>query len=293
MSAQAPPYRNADDEVARHAKRLLASHRQVDDKKLRALYQSRCARIGFGYVGSMAAICALIAIAFADTGQIQILASAWAAAFAGGLIAYLGAHLDLARRAKKSAISAKDPYSLVIQLTNPIARDVRDDYLLNRIERLGLESHRYPLLVGAMLLPLTLIIGFFVVSEGIWADMGELATIALVYTAHVHLYAMIAAWRFPKSRRAGRTIAIATMLGVLPFIISAIFVGIIAATITLCFFIPLSYWVDRENAWIAQEKAERRAARRDLEERARPATRPFHAGTFYNLKNTAAEASPL
>ena len=292
MSAQAPPYRNADDEVARHAKRLLASHRQVDDKKLRTLYRHRCARIGFGYVGSMAAICALIAIAVADNGQMLILGSAWVAAFAGGLIAYLGAHWDLARRAKNNPI-AEDPYSLVIQLTNPLARDVRDDYLLNRIARLGLESHRSPLLVGAMLLPLTLITSFFFASDGVWTDLDELAKIALVYTAHVHLYAIIAAWRFPKSRRAGRTIAIATALGVLPFIISAVFVGAISVAITLCFFLPISYWVDRENTWIAQEKAERRAARRDLEERARPVAVPLQAATFYNLRNTASVASPL
>lgn len=291
MSAQAPPYRNADDEVARHAKRLLASHRQTDEKKLRSLYQSRCARIGFGYVGSMAAILALVLIAVADSGQILVLASAWAAAFAGGLIAYLGAPLDLARRAKNSPLSAEDPYSLVIQLTNPVARDVRDDYILNRIVKLGLESHRYPLLVGAMLLPLTLIIGFFVATEGVWSDMDELTRIALVYTAHVHIYAILAAWFFPQKRRSGRIIAIATALGVLPFIISAIFVGIIAAVITLCFFIPISHWVDRENTWIAQEKAERRAARREIEERAlRHARQVDYLGS---PRNTAAVAHPL
>jgi hypothetical protein len=293
MSAQATPYRNADDEVARHAMRLLASHRQVDDKKLAALYRNRCARAGFGYFGTVAGVLALVAITVADSGQVHMLAFAWAVACCGAVVAYHWASHDLTRRAKRAAIEPADPYSLVIQLTNTEGAHVPDNYMLERIESLGLDSHRYPLVVGALLLPLSLIAGFFALSDGMWTELEVLTKFAFVYTAHVHIFAVIAAWRFPKGRKAARTISIAAGLGLLPFIISSLFVGVIAAVITVCLFLPLSRWVDNENFWIAQEKQERAtAAKKQLEE-------PLLAGTALQVdaiatpKSTVAVANPL
>ncbi len=256
MSTAAPPYRNARNEVAMHAKRLLAGHVSIDEDKLGAIYRRRSARIAFGIAGTYAGGLTLLFIALAERGQTLALALAWLAAFISGGVAYLRAGRRYQQARNKSLGANDDPYDLVIRLSHPNRREETNHDALASLEKLGLASHRWPLLAGAILLPLTLLTGFFALFSTSLHELDQINRFALVCTAHVHIFAMVSAWRYPRKQNAMAAVGIAAALGVIPFIISALVVAPVALVIVLICHYPIGRCVARENAWIvaAQSK---------------------------------------
>lgn len=264
MTAQAPPFRDATSEVANHAKRLLAGRRETDLGKLGSLYRHRMARIAFGWVGTFAAILALLGIAIAEEPQLWTLGFAWLAAFAGGIAGYLVAARKFSGWRVREECISQEPHAVVLRLTQASSEDEQEDnspYSLNRIDSLALNSHRLPLVVGAMLLPLTGIVTFMFLCGAHESELSLIARYGFLYTIHVHIYAAIAAWRFPEKRGSAAMIGIAAALGVLPFVLSALVVGAVATMSVAIYYLPITWWVDRESLWIANERQERIAAK--------------------------------
>ena len=264
MTAQAPPFRDASSEVANHAKRLLAGRRETDLGTLGLIYRHRMARIAFGWVGTFAALVALLGIAVDEEAQLWHLGSAWLAAIAGGVAGYLVAASKFNRWREREERISQEPHAVVLRLTRATNEEEQEDngrYSLNRIDSLALNSHRLPLLVGAMLLPLTGILTFMLLCGAHESELSLIAHYGLLYTIHVHIYAAIAAWRFPEKRGSAAMIGIAAALGVLPFVLSALVVGAVAAISVALYYLPITWWVDRESQWIANERQERIAAK--------------------------------
>lgn len=257
MSADANIYRNASSEVADHAKRLLAMHRPIDDATIGAVYRRRYARLGFGYAGTVAGLTALLCVALASEGQVLMLWLAWLAAFLGGAVAYFWAAHRFRQSRRHALSSSDDPHELVIRLTRGDDRVEEIERRLDHIEGLGLMSHRLPLLVGALLLPISLIALVFAVGGSRVEEIDQVLRFAFVYTVHVHLYAAIAAWRYPKKRHGSAMVGIATALGLLPFLVSGFVVGVVAVLVVCTYYLPITYWVDRENQWLTMEREER------------------------------------
>ena len=294
MNIQAPPYRDATDEVANHAKRLLAERRETDLEKLGTLYRHRVARIAFGWVGSLSAIASLIVIAAAEEGQVLALGLAWLAAFAGGIAGYVIAKNKFKTWREREEGASDEPHAVVLRLTKATSNEEEGPQSLNRIDDLALDSHRLPLLVGAMLLPLTCIVLFMLLCGAHQQELDQITRFAFLYTVHVHVYAAIAAWHYPKKRRAAAMIGIAALLGVLPFVLSSLVVGVVASFSAVVYYLPLTWWVDRETQWIATERLERIVANH------KPAKQSLAPAAFEEpvtfegpARNTAAVASPL
>jgi hypothetical protein len=189
------------------------------------------------------------------------LAWGWAAAFAAGIGAYLWAARSFERQRIRFLGASNDAYELVLRLSKATEGDEEDPTSLYRVARLGLSSHRLPLLVVAMLMPLTLIACFLFLIDVGAAEMRDALRYGFAYTIHVHLYAVIAAWYFPLKQRVSFVIAIAAGLGIIPFLLSGLVVGVIATLVMALGFMPLSNWAKRENQWLIGEQHKRIAAR--------------------------------
>lgn len=258
MNELANPYRNATEEVAKHAQRLLAKHGQGESETLGRIYRWRWARIGFGAVGVIAACLALLYISISGESPVLALALGWAATFAGGTGGYHWAARRDKSRHRRLLGASDDPYEQVLRLSNATETDEEDCDRVYQIAKLGLTSHRLPLLVGALLLPLSLVACFLILIDTGEAEMRYGLWYALMCTIHVHLYALFAAWTYPIRQRAIYVISVATTAGLLPFMLPALVVGVIATLIVGIYFGPLSAWLQRENQCLAIEQRRQR-----------------------------------
>lgn len=240
------PYRSATDEVRAHAQRLVAGHTPPDESDLRRLYRRRMARIGFGVAGSLGGVLTALTIVFANHGQLDMLKLSWAMAGAGGLLCYVVAHWHYRLLQARKPEVTDDPYDLVIQFSRTANIATANPRALERVDALGLASLRWPLMAGAMLLPLTLLTLFFAMGGTRARELDELCRFAGVLTVHVHCYAMIAAWQFPHKRKSLRMVVIASLLGFIPFGLSVIAVFPIAVVIVCCYIVPLAHCIDSE-----------------------------------------------
>ncbi len=260
MSATASPYRNPTDEVAKHAERLLAKHRSVDEEKIGAIYRRRHARIGFGQVGTAVGLPALLCIALVDEYQLFFLLLAWAAAILGGLVSYFRAKHQYQRARNKSLGEQEDPYDLVIRLQDTTLASEANREALHLLSALELPSHRWPLVAGSLLLPLSLVSVFFALTGIRMSELNEVLHFAFLFTVHVHIFAALNAWYFPKKDNLVASVGFATLLGLLPFIISALVVAVVAmASIVVC-HMPITRAVKRERAWIIAALAAKNTA---------------------------------
>jgi hypothetical protein len=253
------PFRDATPEIEREAAALEVQRLgelQAIPSGHRSIFVRRSARIGAGVIGCVGA--ALVAGAmFLDTGGYTLLMLwTWAAMIAAYLVTAVLASGYLARRLRRAATRRGEPYGDLAALK---AVD------LGAIERRlaaarGHASYALPLVAIALLAPhtLQLLAGLMMDPSMPLADYDEWMRWTSLLLIHVYGYAVIAAWRFPVSRRPGRLVLFSTGLSSVPwilYVLPPLVVLVTAVLVVVIAFRPMGRVIDAEEAKLCAVEA--------------------------------------
>jgi hypothetical protein len=234
----------------------LAAERQTEAAAIpawRHVYSRRAGRVAFGATASAVfAIGIGMTLAFHPIGAtVVVTAVAWIA----GLLAYAGARFAASRRLRAAIAVAVTPTGepnhdlMMLRAMSPVR------VALDMARRRRRPSHAWPLVAAVLVGPHSLHIGVMALSGTELYGMDSWFYFSSVLSAHLYLYGVWAAWRFPLRRMVWANVGIVTVLSLFPgVLVAGISTAVVIATATalaLVAAVPMGRIIDRERAILA------------------------------------------
>jgi len=243
------PFRTATEIVEAEVAVLEAEHRRVLaslPSGHRSLFVRRTARIAAGVAGTAVAAVMLIAVQATARGHARLLFAGWAAAAIAYAVAAAAASLVLRRRLRRAIVRTDDPF--------------RDHAALRAADLPGLEhalagrrshaSYAWPLVAITLLGPPTLLLLPGLAMGASSRELDEWLRFTCGVSPHIFGYAIVVAWRYPRTQRVWGHVLWATVLSLFPGVlfagISTLIVFLTAAMIAIVGFLPMSALMVRE-----------------------------------------------
>lgn len=234
----------------------LAAERQVEAVAIpawRHLHSRRAGRVAFGATASTVfALGIAVNLAFHPIGAtVVVTAAAWLA----GVLAYAVARFVASRRLARTLAAVVTPTGephhdlAMLRAMSPVR------VALDMARRRRHASHAWPLVAAVLVGPHSLHIGVMAVSGTHLYGMDSWFYFTAVLSAHLYIYGVWAAWRFPVRRMAWANVGIVTVLSLFPGVlvagISTAVVIATAAALVLIAAVPMGRIIDRERAVLA------------------------------------------
>jgi hypothetical protein len=212
-----------------------------------SLFVRRTARIAAGITG---AAFGPVLVARASLGGLApLLAVAWAAVVVAYAGAALAANQVLRRALARPLVCTGEPFRDLAALR--AADLVAVERALD--DRRAHASYAWPLVAITVLGPATLHVLVGLVLGATARELDEWLVVTSVFSAHVYAYALITAWRFPRVRKIGHPVTVATLLSLVPGIacacLSSLVVLATAGAIALVGYAPMAAIMRREQFW--------------------------------------------
>jgi hypothetical protein len=243
------PFRNATELVEAEVAVLEAAHHRAlasTPTCHRSLFVRRTARIAAGVAATVVAAVLVVAMMTTTAGYARLLLAGWGVVLIAYAVAAAAASLVLQRRLRRAMMRTGDPF--------------RDHAALRVADLPGLErelagrrihaSYAWPLVAITLLGPPTL---HLLVGLGLGASyhkLDEWLRFTCRLSPHIFGYAIVVAWRYPRTRRVWRHVLCATVLSLFPGVlflgISTLIVFFSAAIIALVGYLPMDALMARE-----------------------------------------------
>ena len=242
-------YRECTESVEAEVAILEAAHRRAlaaIPTGHGSLFVRRTARITAGVAGCFIALAAVIAMLRGTGGYARMLLAGWGVVPIAYGVAALAASRALRRALRQAIRRTGDPF--------------RDHAALHAVDLPGLErelsdhdadaSYAWPLVAITLLGPSTLQLLVGLALGASLSDLDEWLLITSVFSVHVYAYALVVAWRYPRTRKVWRVVKGATALSLLPGVlcgcISSFIVFLSAVTIVVIGYRPMAALMTRE-----------------------------------------------
>lgn len=212
-----------------------------------SLYVRRTARIASGITG--ASFAPVLVMHAGVGGLARVLAVAWVAM----VIAYAVA-TRVARRIRRRALTQPlrrtgEPFRDLAALRAADLPAIEEALAARRAHA----SYAWPLVAITVLGPATLHVLVGLALGASMRALDEWLVVTSVFSAHVYAYAVIAAWRFPRVRKLGHPVVMATLLSLVPGIacagVSSLVVLATGGVLSLVAYRPMARLMRREQFW--------------------------------------------
>ena len=245
------PFRNATAIVEAEAHALEAAHRRARAALAtghRSLFVRRTARIAAGIAGTAVAAAVFIAMIESTGGYTRLLLAGWSAVPIAYAIAAAVASRVRRRALDRATLRTGDPFrdSAALRLVDlPALARTLDGRRVHA-------SYAWPLIAITLLGPGTLhtLIGLALGAST--AQIDDWLCFTTIASIHVFGYALVVAWRYPRTLRVWKHVFWATVLSLFPgallLALPSVVVQLTGVAIALVGYLPIAALIRREAA---------------------------------------------